>query len=724
MSKLLIPVLLVASSGVALAQSKQAAIDYAPSKAPSTQHVHASLPIDPGGINVVAGNLGDYQSDFRNNFANHMNLWMSAKKPGPCRINWNLQVPADGDYEVNAVAAKGGDLTLICNGEKQDSARSGHGWNRVSLGSIRLKAGENTLQLDVEASKGFQFDSLELVQPKVKAELLKDALAMRQKPEWFRNAGYGLMFQWTNRATPPKGPIKPWEEKVNDFDLDGFIKMVEESGAAYVLWSVTWGNQYISAPIQSLDAIIKGRTTKRDLLGEMADALHARGIKLIFYYHYGYDCNHSIDADWMKASGGYKPDKTDFYKNWMAIVSELGDRYGDKLHGWWFDGGQRYYNCHFDNTPGDKGILSAPFKKLTLAARSGNPKRVVAYNSWIKLRLTEYQDYYGGEGAHVSSGLDNGSFRSGPQQGLLAHGCFIFESKWGHIAKDTPIPKPKFSLDKLTRLVEKAQKEQSPLSINLEMYEDGSVSPDSIALLRRLKAVIRDGRSGIRQNSAHSGTSGEVHYRDGSDLSGVDFTKLKSKSWTTGSFGEGEMTIWDGANLSGLTLNFTGHNFGYNDSMRKVDFSGSTISTNGNQAFLFVDLSGSDFSDATLSITGFKGRMNAFRDAKLSGADFSGIKWAVSTADDTEKIEAFFGGGPGSSSAADKHLAVTFEGADLSRITGPAKAAMIKNLGRFDGETAIGAKYDQAMLTRSGWTAAELNAAGWQNVQNPKTDHK
>ena len=64
--------------------------------------------------------------------------------------------------------------------------------------------------------------------------------------------------------------------------------MVEESGAAYVLWSVTWGNQYISAPIESLDAIIKGRTTKRDLLGEMANALHARGIKLIFYYHYGY----------------------------------------------------------------------------------------------------------------------------------------------------------------------------------------------------------------------------------------------------------------------------------------------------------------------------------------------------------------------------------------------------------------------------------------------------
>ena len=75
------------------------------------------------------------------------------------------------------------------------------------------------------------------------------------------------MFQWTNRATPPTGSIKPWEEKVNDFDLDSFVEMVEETGAAYVLWSITWGEQYISAPIKSLDAIIAGRTTQTRFAG-------------------------------------------------------------------------------------------------------------------------------------------------------------------------------------------------------------------------------------------------------------------------------------------------------------------------------------------------------------------------------------------------------------------------------------------------------------------------
>jgi hypothetical protein len=484
--------MLVFSAGMGFAQLEQSDFDYAPSKAPAGQRVFASLSINPAGINVVAGNLGNYEADFQNNFANHMNLWMTAKAVGPCQIEWTLNAPAAGVYEVCAVVAgKGSPLTITCNGAKQEAVAEGKDWGLVTLGTIPLKAGENVLRLDVEAAKGFKFDALELVQPAVKTALLKDALAMRKKPHWFSNAGYGLMFQWTNRTTPPKGQIKPWEEKVNDFKLDEFVDMVESTGAAYVLWSVTWGNQYISAPIQSLDAILSGRTTKRDLLGEMADALHERGIKLIFYYHYGYDCNHSIDAEWMKASGGTKADKTEFYQNWMAIVSEIGKRYGDKLNGWWFDGGQRYYNCHFDNTSGDQGFLSAPFKELTLAARNGNPDRIVAYNAWVKPRLTEYQDYYAGEGKTGFQGLRDGVFVSGPEQGLQAHGCFTFERRWGHIELNSVIAEPKYNLRKLIAKVQAAKAVHAPLSINLEMYEDGSVSPHSAALLKQLSEAIR-----------------------------------------------------------------------------------------------------------------------------------------------------------------------------------------------------------------------------------------
>lgn len=201
---------------------------------------------------------------------------------------------------------------------------------------------------------------------------------------------------------------------------------------------------------------------------------------------------------------------------------------------------------------------------------------------------------------------------------------------------------------------------------------------------------------------------------DGSNLSGLNFSALGVSSWKANSFGTSKKTVWDDAKLDGINLTFGGHNFGHNDSMRNVNFSGSTINTNGNQAFLAVDLSGADFSNATFNIVGFSGRMTAFRDANLRGADFSGVRWGVSTDRLDRKIEFFFSGGPGTSSVKDRHKAVNFEGADLSKITGAAKAAMMKNLGKFDGKTAIGAKYDQSMLSKSGWAESELKAAGWQ----------
>jgi len=493
--------LCLAYSSPAFAEQEKENTDYAVTARAVTLAEPVNLKIDPEGITHLAPNLGKMSAGMKPVVMNYMILW-SSTQPGYNQVEWTVDAPADGVYGVMAsVEGAGFQLVVTCNGQKVEAKVTARGWHRVELGDVFLKAGENKVLLGIDAVEvkagkrmsGFKLSALELAQPAVRASLLKDAVANRQQPEWFKDAGYGLMFQWTNRATPPEGPIKGWEEKVKDFDLDGFVKFVEESGAAYIVWSITWGNQYISAPIKSLDKILAGRTASRDLLGEMTDRLHDKGIKVIFYYHYGYDCMHSVDAPWMKAAGGYKADKSQLYTNLSAILSEIGVRYGDKLDGWWFDGGARYLNCHFDGSSGAEGMLTAPLKELTAASRTGNPGRMVAYNSWIKPRITEYQDYYGGEG-HTGfnpAELTDGVFKAGFQHGLQAYVCFIFEKKWGHIEFNSPISKPRYSAEKLTALVKKAQQNHYPLSINMEIYEDGSVSPESVAVLKELKSAIR-----------------------------------------------------------------------------------------------------------------------------------------------------------------------------------------------------------------------------------------
>ncbi len=451
------------------------------------------IKIDPENANVLASNMGELSKNLAVTNLNYMDLWGSAVKPGLSTVKWILLAPSDGDYDVDLVVfGDGSEIEMTCNGVTESKTIAGKNWQRINLGRIKLKSGNNSLMLTVNASDDFRIGSVELTRPSIKAKIENEAAEQRQDPDWFKNAGYGLMFQWTNRATPIHGPIKKWEDKVNDFDLDAFINIAVESGASYILWSITWGEQYISAPIQSLDEIIVERTTQRDLLGEMADRLHEKGIRLIFYYHYGYECYHSRDMEWLKAVGGLDADKTKLYDNLINIISEIGVRYKDKLDGWWFDGGERYYNTHFDGSSAAEGISSAPFKEITQAARAGNSTRIIAYNSWIKPMLTPYQDYYAGEGFQSYSGLEDGLFKTGNHRGLIAHSCFVLEKNWGHIEQDSPIGSPKYTLEKLTEMIQFAQSNRYPLSINLEMYEDGSVSPESIQLLRRIKAVVRD----------------------------------------------------------------------------------------------------------------------------------------------------------------------------------------------------------------------------------------
>lgn len=449
------------------------------------------VPIAEGEINVVSSQTADLSGPLEIKIANYMRLWVAKNGPGRCEFVWDLDVDRAGVFEVRALTR--GEQPYRLSARTTDGAIQADvdekGWQRVVLGRVDLRSGKQVLGLSSD-SAGFDLSALELVRPPAWQEIQKKAIEVRSQPDWFQRAGYGLMFQWTNRSTPPRGAVKPWEAKVGDFNLDRFVDLVEGSGAAYVIWSITWGEHYISAPIRALDDILPGRTTKRDLLGEMAERLAERNVKLIFYYHYGYDCYHSQDPDWMSASGAGAADRTRFYENWQAIVGEVGERYGDKLGGWFFDGGQRYYDCHFDNTP-NMGLATAPFEDLTRTAKRGNDQRIVSYNPWILPSLTPFEDYFAGEGFRIFDGLSDGKFPDGPYAGLQAHTAFPLEKHWGHIDADSEIESPRYTADRLVKAVRTGRKLQYPYSINLEMYEDGSVSAQSRQLLREVRRAIR-----------------------------------------------------------------------------------------------------------------------------------------------------------------------------------------------------------------------------------------
>ena len=83
-----------------------------------------------------------------------MILWCAAKQ-GPSQVEWTVDAPADGVYEVTAsVDGVGSGMTVSCNDQKQQKLNATitqAGWHRIELGSVPLKAGENKVLLKIDA---------------------------------------------------------------------------------------------------------------------------------------------------------------------------------------------------------------------------------------------------------------------------------------------------------------------------------------------------------------------------------------------------------------------------------------------------------------------------------------------------------------------------------------------------------------------------------------------
>ncbi len=363
------------------------------------------------------------------------------------------------------------------------------GWQRVKLdGLLNIPAGESTVSLNIAAADGkadfkAEFHAVELIRPAVHAELTKRALAMRADPTWFQNARYGMMVTWSSQSMPLKGEQKPYAQAVADFDVEAFADAMKSTGAGFVVFGTSHAMQYFPAPLKSLDAILPGRTAQRDLPADLAAALAKRGMKLFLYFHLGAQ----NDPDWLKASGFWETDTTKFFNNWKSIISEAGERYGDKLAGWWFDDGTTNYYYR-----------SAPWESLAKAAKAGNPQRMIGYNPWKMNNATQFHDYCTGEGSTDPRGMgalltpeSKGRYPSGTHAGLQASACVIADSTWVHTSRNTPPSGPRWNADQLTGLIKGFIAYKNVPIFNLEITQDGQLSAESIAVFKQAAAGLK-----------------------------------------------------------------------------------------------------------------------------------------------------------------------------------------------------------------------------------------
>jgi hypothetical protein len=301
-----------------------------------------------------------------------------------------------------------------------------------------------------------------------------------------KSAGYGIMVQAGGWSFPPTGDKKPWPGFAEDFDANAFVEKVDEMGGKYVVWSVSWIDYLFPAPIQTIEKLMPGRTSQRDLVADLIKACHRHHMRFMIYYHMGHGSKEVLLAKgWKDSTEQDYSSRQKWLNTEVQIFKEIGMRYGTGLDGIFCDDDCVWY--------------PADFEKLGAALKYGNSKRLICYNPWIGPAATPFQDFYAGEGLDVKKmpfKLDNGIIQEGPQKDLQMWGCFVLDGPdWGNYKKDMVINPPKgWTSDQIVEMTRTLEKEKYSVAIDLQMYEDGSFSNDSYTLLKAAAQKLKRGK--------------------------------------------------------------------------------------------------------------------------------------------------------------------------------------------------------------------------------------
>jgi len=167
----------------------------------------------------------------------------------------------------------------------------------------------------------------------------QNPLTAKDTSAWFEDAKLGIFIHWGVYSAVGRGEwlmvyekmtVSAYETLVSQFNPVKFnakewVALAKAAGAHYITITAKHHDGFclFDSKFTDYDSMdIMGR----DFMAEIAEAAHAQGIKLFFYYSL---------ADWHHPA--YKDDWPEYVRYYQAQVRELFSNYGE-IAGVWFDG--------------------------------------------------------------------------------------------------------------------------------------------------------------------------------------------------------------------------------------------------------------------------------------------------------------------------------------------------------------------------------------------------
>jgi hypothetical protein len=237
----------------------------------------------------------------------------------------------------------------------------------------------------------------------------------------FHKYKYGLFVHYVHGLSFFSDGRRPKDinETLDSFDVKGFARDVSEMGVQYLVITA-WHANMITLYPSLVNYKWRGKEiARRDLLGEIIDAVNEKGVKVILYTHPR--DGHDFDLADREATGwgeGYrdssakdKPDPEKFNgKKWNAYVkelyTELADRYAKKLYGFYTDG----IGPHDGRDPAmENNLQIVDYLMLREVMKSRNPALVMIQNYFGYIFSDDYampEGYFGFESKALRNCVD------------------------------------------------------------------------------------------------------------------------------------------------------------------------------------------------------------------------------------------------------------------------------------------------------------------------------
>jgi Alpha-L-fucosidase len=402
---------------------------------------------------------------------------------GTSSMRWTISVATAGNYKfklLNTVSGNANGTSMqissqsgttlnftlrttsgLLNGYERDTVAGTlalpQGVQWIQLASVNVASGASVMGL-----RGLEMNPV-ATDSTIAAEYAR-AKAYRASTDWMVQAKYGCMHHWTTMSINESGSTVPYQQMVSGFNVSNFANQEKAMGVGYVLFTVAHVATTFPAPLTMWEKYHPGMTTQRDLVMEMADSLNARGIKLMLYFPPQFAWpNPNTTANFMTES--------------RDLLTEIGNRYGKKVAGYWFDG-------FYQNT---ESYPDANFDSLDQYCKAGNPDRVIALNSWIYPSVSPWQEYSAGEAAGLVTPPSSRYLPDVSNYGEQAHLLSILEPNWW---MDQLGRTPSYSAQQIESYVLGCMKNGVVPTINTMIYVDGTILPASLAIFEALKQAV------------------------------------------------------------------------------------------------------------------------------------------------------------------------------------------------------------------------------------------